>query len=133
MLKSIGIIGAGNMGAAVYECLKAQKKYRVLITDRNQSKIKKVGAFKNYRNLAVLVGQCQIIILAVKPQSAAELSEEIKSALAGKLVISVMAGVTIKNISRLFKTKRVIRTMPNLSVKVKRGAIAWVASRQTTC
>ena len=45
-----------------------------------------------------------------------------------KLIISIMAGVSIAKIKRVFLDAKIVRAMPNLAVKVGHGATAWYAN-----
>ena len=63
-----------------------------------------------------------IIILAVKPQMMASVSEEIASSLSpDMLVISIAAGVNLSRMKSLLRFQRVIRVMPNTPALVLQG------------
>lgn len=64
------------------------------------------------------VDGAEVIILAVKPQVFGDLAANIKVDLSGKLMISIMAGIGIEKIAVAMKTKKVVRTLPNLALKV---------------
>ena len=57
--------------------------------------------------------QSDCVILAVKPQHAAEALDAVDASSQDPLVISIMAGVTISRIHELTQANRVIRVMPN--------------------
>lgn len=67
------------------------------------------------------------VILAVKPQESKEVALQVAKFLARKqLVISCMAGVTSKTLSRLLGGhKNLIRSMPNLAVRMGRGVSVY--------
>ena len=66
-----------------------------------------------------------IVVLAVKPQAMPGLLAEVGPALAGKLVISVVAGVTMAWISeRIAAPRGIVRAMPNTPALVRAGATA---------
>lgn len=73
----------------------------------------------------VLAKDVDVVILAVKPQSFKELSESIKIDLSGKLIISIIAGISIQKIKELLKVKKVVRTLPNLALKVGQSLTIW--------
>lgn len=127
MKKTIGIIGAGNMGGAMYKIWK--QNYQVYICDHNDSKIKTLGARSDALNLPDLLARADIIILAVKPQSFKELVGEIKNKIKNKLVISVMAGVSTRTISGSLKTKKIVRVMPNMPARIGQGVSGWFAGK----
>lgn len=71
--------------------------------------------------------QAGIIILAVKPQVFGDLAESIKIDLSGKLIISIIAGIGIEKMKELLKTKKIVRSLPNLALKVGQSLTVWKA------
>lgn len=130
MKKIIGIIGAGNMGGAMYKIWK--QNHQVYICDHNNSKIKALGARSDALNLSDLLSRADIIILAIKPQSFVELAGEIKVGIRNKSVISVMAGVSTRSISSLLGIKKIVRVMPNMPARIGQGVSGWFAGRGVT-
>ncbi|KAF8590593.1 pyrroline-5-carboxylate reductase [Ramaria rubella] len=68
--------------------------------------------------------RAQVIILGCKPQIARTILDEegMRDALEGKLVISILAGVTIKQLKSLVSpTTKIIRAMPNTPCKIREG------------
>jgi pyrroline-5-carboxylate reductase len=74
-----------------------------------------------------VAAQSDVLVLAVKPQHVAAALDELKGrAVAGKLVISIAAGVTLEALSRgLGSQARLIRVMPNTPCLVGQGASAF--------
>jgi pyrroline-5-carboxylate reductase len=81
-----------------------------------------------------VVAQCDIVVLAVKPQNMANLLGEIQSSVQARhLVISIAAGITLQQIANgLGADKRIIRVMPNTPCLVGASASAFVASSAAT-
>src|ERR1035441_2585204 len=75
----------------------------------------------------VVVRQSDLItILAVKPQVLPEAMSGLKEISAGKLFLSIAAGVTIEKIrSWLHPTARVVRAMPNTPMQIGTGASVY--------
>lgn len=70
----------------------------------------------------------QVVVLAVKPQVLPGVVESISAALAGRLVVSIAAGVKISTIEGwLPDATRLVRCMPNLPMQVRSGAVAITA------
>ncbi|MGJ8527086.1 pyrroline-5-carboxylate reductase [Maritalea sp.] len=70
----------------------------------------------------------QVLVLAVKPQVAADVLADAKSCVdENTLVVSVMAGISIKQMSAALGTNRIVRTIPNTPAKIGRGAIGAFA------
>lgn len=120
--KKIGIIGFGNMGSAIAEGIK--NKYAVSVFDKDKNKINGLKNINAANNPVDLIKQCEIIILAVKPQDFDVLLNEIKSFVNGKLIISIAAGITTGYIEKVLGKVAVVRVMPNLAVKVRKSTTA---------
>ncbi|KAG6845735.1 hypothetical protein H0H87_005001 [Tephrocybe sp. NHM501043] len=70
------------------------------------------------------VQQADVILLCCKPQMAQTILEEpgMKEALDGKLLISILAGVTMRQLSGwVLPSTKVIRAMPNTPCKIREG------------
>ena len=113
-MKKIVIIGMGNMGSAVHDQLHFFDQFDV------------VGCNRHSDTKAELY-DADIAIIAVKPQSARELFESFSGIFEHKLVLSIMAGVTLHRLSVLSGAKKVVRCMPNLGVKLGKGVTGWIA------
>lgn len=100
----ITLIGFGNMGKALYL---AMDPASTEIFDRDEPKI-----------------DSDVVLLSIKP----DVFRGFPHTAEGKLVISVMAGVTLEEISQKMKTERVVRAMPNLPVSAGEGVTGWIAS-----
>ncbi|MBU0982116.1 pyrroline-5-carboxylate reductase [Patescibacteria group bacterium] len=116
-MTKIGIIGAGNMGSAIYRAL--SEKFTVSLCDSSSEKVTALDT----QNACDKMDEMDVIILAVKPQTFESLSLNFE----GKLVISIMAGISL---SRL--PARAVRSMPNLPIQVKKGVVGWTASAVTS-
>jgi pyrroline-5-carboxylate reductase len=83
---------------------------------------------------ARVVTQSDILVLAVKPQNMSDLLQEIKPHVqANHLLISIAAGITIKQIADVVGLeRRIIRVMPNTPCLVGASASAFAASPQAT-
>lgn len=126
----IGIIGAGNMGSAFYQGLRKIFPSDVLfIADHDRGKLKKLETKNIYKNYEEMLPKVQIVILAIKPQSFENLEKEKLQLLAHKCVISIMAGVSLKQLEKRTGAKKIVRSMPNLPVQVQKGVIGWIATK----
>ena len=77
---------------------------------------------------AAALADAEAVLLAVKPQVLATALEGMRPVLAGKLVISIVAGVPISRLSALTGATRIIRVMPNTPALVGAGAAAYAAA-----
>lgn len=132
MNRTIGFIGAGNMASTIIDGLVnsfEDIKNKIYVTDRIREKVEKLCE-KHKINLcednAELAKKSDIIFLAVKPNVYQSVLKEINYHInSEKLIISMMAGITIDDINQYFKqSTKIIRIMPNVGVTVNEGMIA---------
>jgi len=120
-MRTITFIGNGNMGLSIAKGLKG--KYHIEIVGRNMDNLnrfeKDLGTKINKFLLKDFDMTNKTIILCVKPSNV----EEVSKLLHGKpeLLISVLAGVTIKILKKYFKSKATIRSMPNLAASIAKS------------
>lgn len=119
-METVGIIGYGNMGAAIAQRIK--EKYAVCIFDQDKNK---TAALKNIAvadSVVELVKKSRVIILAIKPQDFDLLLTEIKAFVQGKLIISIAAGISTKYLkSQLQEGVSIVRVMPNMPAQIGQG------------
>jgi len=125
MNKGIAIIGGGNLGIAIAEGL-INKKYTdpasITVTRRNISKLdglKDKGVRVTADNIEA-VRERDIVILAVKPYQIRDILVQISGSLhAGKLVISVITGVTLSDMEEIVPGDvPLFRAMPNTAIAI---------------
>ncbi len=116
-MDKIGIIGYGNMGAAIAGAIK--EKYRLMVFDKDKQKTANLSGIGVAATAVDLAQQSEVILLAVKPQDFEHVLREIKNCLKDQLVISIAAGVSTKHIEKYLGNIRVIRLMPNLGAKIR--------------
>lgn len=114
----IGILGAGNMGAA----LARGWGEPVLATDggsgRAAALVGELGGEALASN-AELVSRADVILLAHKPHQLAAIADEVDAS--GKLVVSVLGPTTVAELQRAYPRSTVARAMPNTPVELRRG------------
>lgn len=136
--KKIGIIGCGNMGGAIlYGALESGvlSKGNVYVYDINPEMMEKAKSFGVH--LATddedVCQNSDVILLAVKPQNAAEALSQCKKALDGKAMMSIVAGVTVARLQEMIDgTPRILRIMPNTPAMVFEGAFALCSDNDFT-
>lgn len=133
--KTIGFIGAGNMGETLLSGLISSNQSKpedIICSDVRVSRLEELAKQYGIRTTTdnkEIVNASDIIIYAVKPQIIAEVFKETADILdMSKLIISIAAGVPMAAIEALLhKDLRLIRSMPNVCVAVKEGATAIAA------
>lgn len=133
-MKTLGLIGGGNMGEALING--ARKNYKVCV---NESNAERVAYLKSrYKissiDLKALIIKSDIIILAVKPQDLSPVLDQLAGHdLKKKLIVSIAAGITVSFIEqRLIQKAKVIRTMPNMPALIGEGITAVSKGTWTT-
>jgi pyrroline-5-carboxylate reductase len=117
-VKKIGIIGFGNMGAALAAGLiKGKGDYEIIVSEAKPERIK--VATEEYSLSVVekksLFSRADIVVIAVKPQELTALFLEIERLARDKKIISIVAGRKIQFFQQHLGTNMVSRFMPNLA------------------
>lgn len=135
----IGFIGSGNMAKAVMKGLVSSKmKTAAAVYAYDTDKTALAEVKKNYKAIPVssneeLVKASDIIFIAIKPQAAAEVLAPLKGMFgAKKMIISIMAGMSIKKIQAYTGKAPVVRVMPNTPALVGEGACGYCASKEVS-
>ena len=82
---------------------------------------------------AELVRSSDLVILALKPQQMATALPLLREASAGRLILSLAAGITLAQLAAwLAPTARLVRAMPNMPLQVGRGASVYTAGPRAT-
>jgi len=129
-MKTIGIIGIGNMGQAIARRLYAN--YELYIFDKETAKTKGVSCSRVCKDLASLVICSDLFILAVKPQDLGGVLNIIKYNVDAKIVVSVAAGITTIYIENVLGKAKVVRAMPNMPAKIGEGMVVLSRGRFVT-
>lgn len=136
--KKIGFIGCGNMGGAIlFGALESGvlPKENAYVYDINPAMMEKaeswgVNLCTDDEDVCV---KSDIILLAVKPQNAAEALGMCKKALDGKSMMSIVAGVTVERLQNMIDgTPRILRLLPNTPAMVFEGAFAICSDNDFT-
>jgi len=133
--KTIAFIGGGQMAEAIIGGLVVGQVCRheaLYATDPLAARCDRLKSQFGVRvssDNRQAVAWAEVIILAVKPQTLPEVLNEIGAHLNGKMVISIVAGVTIRAIAEQApSTKRIVRAMPNTPALVREGMTALAFS-----
>lgn len=135
----IAFIGAGAMGGSIASGLLeagALDPSSVAVADPCESILSQftkqgVATFLDSHEM-ITSFQPELVVLAVKPQVLPGVVEPLASILAGKLVVSIAAGVSVSTLESLVPTARIIRCMPNLPMATGSGAVAITASKTSS-
>lgn len=151
---NIAFIGGGNMASAIIHGLVAQGTPKENITvsepwDVNRAKMAQIGVRTTTAN-ADAGANADIVILAVKPQIAKSVCQELGGAWASTqrsslpVVVSIAAGITLESLKIWITaglgarggegqtTPPIVRVMPNTPALVNEGASGAYASESVT-
>lgn len=137
--KKIGIIGAGNMGAAILAGLidnKIVTPSQVMVYDKILLKAKEVSKRWKVRlgkTNTEVVTTSDIVLLAVKPQDLFEAAREFQEAFSSRhVLISILAGTPLAKLKRAVGGKpAIVRAMPNLGAQVGEAITALAGENKT--
>ncbi|WP_171249019.1 pyrroline-5-carboxylate reductase [Acinetobacter brisouii] len=123
---NISFIGGGNMAQALIGGLisRGLPENQIQVSDP----VEQIRSILQEKNIAVFtdnakaIENADVVVLAVKPQVLADVLKPLHGLFEGKLIISIVAGVTIEIIAALTGTQRIVRVMPNTPALVQTGA-----------
>lgn len=119
----IGILGFGFMGEALIKGIRAMEHPpEVGVVEKAEERarlaVEQYGCTDYAEDAAALFRERSLVILAVKPQQAAELFPSLRPVAGTTPVLSVLAGTTTDTVRELLGDRAVIRFMPNLAAGV---------------
>ncbi|HLS91334.1 MAG TPA: pyrroline-5-carboxylate reductase [Limnochordia bacterium] len=140
MERRIGFIGAGMMAEALIAgvlgsgLVTAERLIASDVSEARREAVAKKHHIRVTHDNRQVVTFADVLVLAVKPQHAADVLGEIGGQLdAGKTVVSIMAGVSTATIESFLPAGvPVVRVMPNLPCVVGAGAAAVCQGRHAT-
>ena len=135
----VGIIGAGVMAEAMIAGLLAEQvvapsnlvashprsERRTLLAERHAIRVVELNA--------EAVANADIVVLAVKPQMLGRVMRELAATLRPEqVVLSIVAGATLRALATGLDHEAVVRAMPNTPAQIRRGITVWAASPACT-
>lgn len=136
--KKIAFIGPGVMAEAMIAGLLHKKLARPEnVTaagpreERGLELSRKYGV-KTTTDNASAVSRADVVVLSIKPQRLSEVMKGLKGIRSEALVLSIIAGASIKKISTGLKHKTVVRSMPNTPGQIGEGITVWTSSQEVT-
>lgn len=129
-MKTIGFIGAGNMGGAMAKACAGLKESHVWLYDINADMY---AHFKDYpqiqwaKSLEMIMQSCDYIVLSVKPQFYSEVCTQIKPYInESKIIVTVAPSFDLETMKGLLgEDTKLIRTMPNTPALISEGITAY--------
>ncbi len=130
----IAIIGLGKMGSALLRGIVRGglcKAEDIIASDPlliEEESNQDYYGIRTTRDNQLAIRDADLIILAVKPQVFHSLAASISTGIGDKLVVSIIAGISIDRLAReLGSPGRIIRVMPNTPALINEGITALAA------
>ena len=76
--------------------------------------------------------EADVVVLSVKPQRLSDVMKGLKGIRSDALVLSIIAGATMKKIGTGLKHKAIVRSMPNTPGQIGEGITVWAASKDVS-
>jgi len=135
----LGFLGCGKMATALVGGVVHAGVCRassIFVNDRisavAEGLAQKTGV-KAVADGAKFAGLVNVVVLCVKPADALAALRDLGDALAGKLVISIVAGLSLARLEEAAGSKvRVVRVMPNTPALIHQGAAAFATGSTAT-
>lgn len=125
----IAVLGAGKIGEAVARGLaESDSVTKVIITKRNVATlehlkhVKKIEISSDNKKAAQ---RADIIIVAVKAGDGKHVLQEISEQATDKIVISLMAAISVKSIQNILPHSKIVRAMPNIAATIGEAITAF--------
>ena len=131
----VGIVGAGVMAEAIIAGLIADRAVapeRLSAShprrERREALAERHGIHPVAANRDALT-DAEVVVLAVKPQVLGRVMRELRGRLnPDQVVVSIVAGATIRTLVDGLQHAAVVRAMPNTPSQIRRGMTVWAAS-----
>ncbi|UFP93117.1 pyrroline-5-carboxylate reductase [Gloeobacter morelensis] len=134
---NLGIVGGGAMAEALIAGLLAGAVYapsEIVVSDptaeRGEWLHRRYGVVAVTDNL--VPAAAPMLLLAVKPQVFAVVSNQVAPHVRSELVVSILAGVPLARLQAAFAGRAVVRAMPNTPALVRSGITALSRSERVT-
>ena len=138
MTDKIAIIGFGNIAKAIItplldkKLIRPENVYCVVNSEKSIENIKKnyahnINVFKSSSEESKIIWDCPFKLLSVKPQHLQDITEGKNINNQANLLVSILAGVSIKRLTQKFPNHKCVRVVTNIPITVGKGltGISW--------
>ncbi|MSP54646.1 MAG: pyrroline-5-carboxylate reductase [Myxococcales bacterium] len=129
---TIGFVGAGVMAETMISGLLAEgfEPGRILASHRRADRVAELSALGVSATLDNRVAAAaDVVVISVKPQTLLGVLAEVKGAVRpDALVVSIVAGARLRVLQVVLGHHKVVRCMPNLPCRIRRGMTVWCAA-----
>ena len=130
----MGVLGAGKIGEAVARRIaESERVSKVIMTKRNISTIReRLDKIELTTDNEKAARQATVIVIAVKAADAKHLLSVISPSTSNKLVISLMAAISIKKLQATLPKAKIVRAMPNIAAMMGEAITAYSLGQRIT-
>lgn len=134
--KTIGFIGAGNMGGAMIAGLVNSQLINpdcIIAADPHEARLRELAAnfgIQTTPDNLTAAKSADILVISVKPQVIDSQLLDGSPAEHCDLIISIAAGISIEHLKRALHNPRVVRSMPNTPAMIGQGMTVWTATNE---
>lgn len=127
----VSVLGGGKIGEAVARSLAKSKDVEmVLLTKRNPATLK--NTFGSEQDKITLLDDnpeaarnSDLIIVSVKAGDARQVLGQVAEYTSGKIVISLMAAISIRRLEASLPNAKIVRAMPNIAASIGEAITAY--------
>ena len=136
--KQIAFIGSGIMAEAMIAGLlrkELAKPENIIASGPREERgvdLQKKYGIKSTTDNASAASNADVVVLSVKPQRLSDVMKGIKGIRSEALLLSIIAGASMKKIGAGLKHKSVVRSMPNTPGQIGEGITVWACSKEVT-
>jgi pyrroline-5-carboxylate reductase len=131
----VGIVGAGVMAEAIMSGLiadRAVEPAQLTASHPRRERREVLAERHGIRPVATnreALAEAEVVVIAVKPQMLGRVMRELRGRLgAEQVVVSIVAGATVRTLVDGLRHAAVVRAMPNTPSQIRRGITVWTAS-----
>ena len=127
-------MGEAILAAMLRKQLAGAKNITVsdIVETRRQYLSQKYTVAVSANNIETITGK-EIILLAIKPQTLANVMAELKGQLKpNQLVLSIIAGARLAKLSEGLNHQSIVRSMPNTPAQIGEGVTVWTTTKEVT-
>jgi pyrroline-5-carboxylate reductase len=131
----VGIVGAGVMAEAIISGLiadRAVQAAQLTASHPRRERRELLAERHGIRPVATnreALADAEVVVIAIKPQMLGRVMRELRGRLgAEQVVVSIVAGATVRTLVDGLQHAAVVRAMPNTPSQIRRGITVWSAS-----
>ena len=137
--KRLAFLGGGTMGEAIIRGLLERHLVppsRVTVTGprrERRAELAKQFGVRALASNAEAARAAHVVVLSVKPQVLAGVMKELRGKLRrDQLVISIVAGATLRSLRHGLAHEAIVRSMPNTPAQIGMGVTVWTSTEDVT-